>query len=52
LRKARATKSESLKLDLRRGQRTEGMNFLLGMTVFITPIPPLAIFAPTVVPAV
>jgi hypothetical protein len=47
-----SSKLESIKLDLRRGQRSEGMNVLLGMAIFAMPIPPQAISASAVAPEV
>jgi hypothetical protein len=47
-----SSKREGIKLDLRRGQFSEGMSFLLAMAVFATPIPLLAMFAPAGVAAV
>ena len=44
-------KREPFKLNLRHAQSGKGTNLLLGMAIFATQIPPLAIFAPIGVPA-
>jgi len=46
------SKHETFKLNLFHAQPGEGTNHLLGMAIFTTSIPALAIFAPPVVPAV
>jgi hypothetical protein len=47
-----SSKREGIKLDLRRGQRSQGTNHLLGMAIFATPIPPQVILTPVVAPKV